>query len=260
MYGVVKSVDRELEIIDATHEIPQYDIWSASYRLYQPMRFWPEGTIFISVVDPGVGTPRRGCVARTVDGYFVVTPDNGSLTHVKAWVGISAVREIDQSINRLRGKDTEGTSVFHGRDVFSYCAARLASGIISYEEVGPAYPLSEIVSFPLSEPVWEAGKVRGIFEIGDPNFGNLWTNVPQAVFAQAGFEYGDRIQVTIWHAGEMVFQQPVLYQRTFGAAPKGDVLIYTNELMRIAVAINQGSLCERYNLNYGPEWEVEFES
>ena len=64
MYGVVKSVDRELEIIDGTHEIPQYDIWSASYRLYQSMKFWPEGTIFVSVVDPGVGTARKACVAK----------------------------------------------------------------------------------------------------------------------------------------------------------------------------------------------------
>ncbi len=59
MYGVVKSVDRELEIIDGTHEIPKFDTWSASYRLYQSMAFWPKGTIFVSVVDPGVGTPRK---------------------------------------------------------------------------------------------------------------------------------------------------------------------------------------------------------
>jgi S-adenosylmethionine hydrolase len=83
MYGVVKSVDRELEIMDGTHEIPQYDIWSASYRLFQSMCFWPQGTIFVSVVDPGVGTPRKACIAKTADGYYVVTPDNGTLTHLK---------------------------------------------------------------------------------------------------------------------------------------------------------------------------------
>jgi S-adenosylmethionine hydrolase len=258
MYGVVKSVDRELEIIDATHEIPQYDIWSASYRLFQPMSFWPEGTIFVSVVDPGVGTARRGCVARTVNGYFVVTPDNGTLTHIKEWVGIREVREIDQSVNRLRGKNTEGTSVFHGRDVFGYCAARLASGIISYEGVGPAYPLDEIVTLPILKPVLEGGKVRGIFEIGDPNFGNLWTNVPQSLFVQAGFEYGDTLNLTIRHGGAAVFQQRVLYHASFGYASKGEVIIYNNELMKISVAVNQGSFCERYPINFGPDWEVEF--
>jgi S-adenosylmethionine hydrolase len=260
MYGVVKSVDRELEIIDATHEIPQYDIWSASYRLYQPIRFWPEGTIFVSVVDPGVGTPRRGCVARAANGCYVVTPDNGTLTHIKTWVGITAVREIDQGVNRLRGKNTEGTSVFHGRDVFSYCAARLASGIISYEEVGPPYPLEEIVTLPIMEPVLESGRVRGIFEIGDPNFGNLWTNIPLSLFTEAGFAYGDHLTLTIRHGGEVVFKERVLFQMSFGFASKGDVIIYNNELMRIAVAVNQGSFSKRYNLGYGPEWEVEFDN
>ena len=160
MYGVVKSVDRELEIIDGTHEIPQYDIWSASYRLFQSMSFWPEGTIFVSVVDPGVGTPRRACVAKTADGYFVVTPDNGSLTHVKQWVGIQEVREIDQSVNRLRGKNTEGVSVFHGATCSVTAPPGWRAAIITYEQVGPAYPVDEIVTFPILEPILEAGKVQ----------------------------------------------------------------------------------------------------
>jgi S-adenosylmethionine hydrolase len=259
MYGVVKSVDRELEIIDATHEIPQYDIWSASYRLFQPLNFWPEGTIFVSVVDPGVGTARRGCVALTAGGHYVVTPDNGTLTHVKEWVGIQAVREIDQRVNRLRGKNTEGTSVFHGRDVFASCAARLASGIIDYAGVGPDYPLEEIVTFPVLQPGLEDGRARGIFEIGDPNFGNLWTNIPLEVFNQAGFNYGDALLLTVRQAGEVRFQQRVFFHQSFGYAQKGDVVIYTNELMRVSVAVNQGSFCERFGLGYGPEWEVVFE-
>ena len=78
MYGVVKCVDRELEIMDGTHELPQYDTWSASYRLFQSLPFWPEGTIYVSVVDPGVGTSRRACVAKTKDGHYVVSPDNPS--------------------------------------------------------------------------------------------------------------------------------------------------------------------------------------
>jgi len=259
MYGVVKSVDRELEIIDGTHEIPQYDIWSASFRLVQSMHFWPEGTIFVSVVDPGVGTPRKACVAQTANGYYVVTPDNGSLTHLKAWVGITAVREIDQNVNRLRGKGTEGTSVFHGRDLFGYCAARLASGIITYEGVGPAYPVDEIVTLPILEPSLREGKVSGIFEIGDPNFGNLWTNIPLSLFTQAGFTFGDTLRLTVRREGNVEYQQEIPFQPSFGYAPKGDVVIYNNELMRVAVAVNQGSFSKRTHLGYGPEWQVEFE-
>ena len=258
MYGVVKSVDRELEVIDGTHEIPRFDTWSASYRLYQSMQFWPEGTIFVSVVDPGVGTPRKACVAKTADGYYVVTPDNGSLTHLKHFVGITAVREIDETINRLKGKNTEGVSIFHGRDLFSYCAAKLASGIITYEQVGPDYPVGEIITLPILEAKLDHGKVSGIIEINDPNFGNMWTNMPLSLFMEAGFAYGDHLNLTIRHAGKVVFSEKLLFQQSFGYAKKGEAMIYNNELMRVALAVNQGSFSERYQLGYGPEWQVEF--
>lgn len=258
MYGVVKSVDRSLEIIDGSHEIPQYDIWSASYRLYQSMKFWPEGTIFVSVVDPGVGTARKACVARTSDGYYVVTPDNGSLTHLKKWVGIEEIREIDESVNRLRGKNTEGVSIFHGRDLFGYCAARLASGAISYEEVGPAYSVDEIVELPIHEPIINEGSVKGIFEIEDPNFGNQWTNISLEDFNRAGFSYGDYVKVKVTHQGEVKFDERVLFEKSFGYAKKGEPIIYNNELLKIAMAVSQGSFKEEYSIGFGPEWTVEF--
>ena len=258
MYGVVKSVDRDLEIITGTHEIPRYDIWSASYRLYQSMKFWPEGTVFVSVVDPGVGTPRRASVALTADGYYVVTPDNGSLTHLSKWVGISEIREIDESINRLKGKGTEEVSIFHGRDLFSYCAARLASGIISFEGVGPDYPVSEIIGYPIPEPELSGGKVTGVFEINDPNFGNLWTNIPLSMFKTAGFDYGDYLKIKIFHDGIEVFSEEILFHKSFGYAKKGDPVIYNNELMKIALSVSQGNFSEKYNIGYGSDWTVEF--
>lgn len=258
MYGVVKSVDRELEIMDGTHELPQYDTWSASYRLYQSLPFWPEGTIYVSVVDPGVGTSRRACVAKTVGGYYVVTPDNGALTHVKNFIGIEAVREIDESVNRLRGKGTEGVAIFHGRDLFGYTAARLASGIIDFEGVGPEYPLDEIVCHPLLEPSVKPGCVSGIFEINDPNFGNLWTNIPLESFQEAGFAYGDYVKTEIKHEGKVVFNDTVLFHQSFGFAKKGEPMIYNNELMKVAMAVSQGSFCKNYHLDFGPEWTVEF--
>ena len=259
MYGVVKSVDRELEIIDGTHEIPQFDIWSASYRLYQSMEFWPEGTIFVSVVDPGVGTTRRACVAVTDNGYFIVTPDNGSLTHVKNRFGIAEIREIDVTVNRLRGKGTEGVSVFHGRDVFAYNAAKLASGIITYEQVGPDYPVDEIVTLPVLQPVSSDDRISGIFEINDPNFGNMWTNIPLDLFMSYGFDYGDRPKVTISNDGQTVFEGSALFEKSFGFAEKGDVIIYNNELSHISMAICQGNLCDRFKLGYGAGWTVVFE-
>ena len=256
MYGVVKCVDRELEIFDGTHQLPQYDTWSASYRLYQSLQFWPKGTIYVSVVDPGVGTSRRACVAKTVDGYYIVTPDNGSLTHIKKFVGIEAVREIDESVNRL--KSTRGVAIFHGRDLFGYTAARLASGIIDFEGVGPEYPVEEIVEHEILEPTITTGKAEGIFEINDPNFGNLWTNIPTEQFMEAGFHYGDTLHTVICHDGKVVFEQDLLFEKSFGYVKKGDVMIYNNELMKVALAVCQGSLCKQHNLDFGPDWTIEF--
>jgi len=257
MYGVVKSVDRSLEIFDGTHEIPHFDIWSASYRLNQSMRFWPKGTIFVSVVDPGVGTPRRACVAKTCDGYIIVTPDNGSLTHVKAHAGIQEVREIDETRNRL--KTTEGTNVFHGRDLFGYCAARLASGIITYEEVGPGYPVEEIVVLPIVQPKLSHNRAEGIFEINDPNFGNLWTNIPANAFMECGFALGDMVDMTIRHGDKVVHHEKALFAQSFGYVKKGETVIYVNELMNIGVATCMGSFCETWHVDYGSDWTVTFQ-
>lgn len=258
MYGVVKSVDRELEIMDGTHELPQYDTWSASYRLYQSLKFWPEGTIYVSVVDPGVGTERRACVAKVKGGYYVVSPDNGSLTHIKRFMGIEAVRQIDESVNRLRGKGTEEVAIFHGRDLFGYTAARLASGIIDFEGVGPEYPVDEIIEHEIAEPVIRPGSAEGIFEINDPNFGNLWTNIPLSDFKKAGFKYADTVHTVITHGGRTVFERDLLFADSFGRAREGEPMIYNNELVRIAMAVNRGNLCRDFGLDFGPDWKVSF--
>ncbi|MGL4483723.1 MAG: SAM hydrolase/SAM-dependent halogenase family protein [Anaerovoracaceae bacterium] len=261
MYGVVKTVDRELEIMDGSHELPQYDIWSASYRLYQSMRFWPKGTIFVSVVDPGVGTARKACVAKTQDGYYVVTPDNGALTHLAAWVGIEEVREIDETINRLHGMGTDEVSVFHGRDLFGYCGARLASGIISYQQVGPSYPVEEIITMNISEPEFdkENGIVKGIFEINDPNFGNMWTNIPIKKFQEFGFKYGDKIRVKISAIdNKVLFDEDVEFYQSFGFVAKGEPIIYNNEIMKLGLALSQENFAEKYGIGFGPDWKIKF--
>lgn len=254
MYGVVKTVDRELEIFDGTHELPKFDTWSASYRLYQSLQFWPKGTIYISVVDPGVGTSRRACVARTTDGYYVVTPDNGALTHVKRYIGIEEVREIDETVNRYPA--TRGVAVFGGRDVFGYTAARLASGIIDFAGVGPAYPVEEIVVHDIPEPSMEPGVVSGILEIDDPNFGNAWTNIPTALFEEAGFAYGDQVHVLLRHGEETVFDGPMQFDRSFGFVAEGEPILYNNELEKLALAVCQGSFTDRYSAAFGPDWKI----
>ena len=257
MYGVVKCVDRELEIFDGTHYIPRYDVWSASYRLFQSLLFWPEGTIYVSVVDPGVGTPRRACAAKTKSGHIVITPDNGALTHLAKYVGIVEVREIDETINR--NPNTRGTSVFHGRDLFGYTAARLASGIISWQQVGPTYPVSEIVTLDLADSIAADGQAAGIVDIIDPNFGNAWTNIPFAEAQKAGFDYGDTVHLRLRHGDKDVLEADAPLVSTFGDVEPGELLIYVNEMMNLSFTLNQASIVERYGIGFGPDWIVSLE-
>lgn len=257
-YGVIKSVDSDIDIITATHEIPQFDIYSASYRLYQYMDFWPKGTIFVSVVDPGVGTSRKACVAKTKNGYYVVTPDNGTLTHIDKYFGIEEVRVIDEKINRLHRADNNYVSIFHGRDLFGYCAARLASNIITYEEVGPKYNVDEIVRLPILEARINGDYIEGIFEINDPNFGNMWTNIPLDMFNEFGFKHGDVIHTLIYKKDELLYDLKLPYYDSFCKAEDYSIMIYNNELNKIALAKVLGSLCKDYNLSYGSDYRIVF--
>lgn len=258
MYGVVKSVDEDIEIITATHEIPQYDTWSASYRLYQYIDFWPKDTIFVSVVDPGVGTSRKACVCKTKNGYYIVTPDNGSLTHVDKYFGIKQIREIDETINRLKRNDNGHVSIFHGRDLFGYCAAKLASGLISFEQVGKEYDLNDIVKHEIIEAKIYDDHIEGSFEINDPNFGNLWTNILLDDFVKFGFKMGDNVHTIIYHNDKIVFDEFIPYYDSFGKAKDHSVMIYNNEINKMGLAEVVGNLCKDYNLWYGQEYKVVF--
>ena len=146
MAGVCKIVDPTLQVFHITGSIPKFNVKAAGESLKDVLPCWPEGTVFVSVVDPGVGTTRKACVAKTKNGYYVVTPDNGCLDVLDEAFGIEEIREIDQSMNRYKGnKWSTQSDIFHGRDIFAYCAARLASQTITYEEVGKEYPLEEMI-------------------------------------------------------------------------------------------------------------------
>ena len=194
MRGVPASVDSELQLTDLTNSIEPFNIWQASDALMYTEPFWPAGTVFVSVVDPGGGTSRRACVARLKDGNYLITPDNGSLTHTFYQVGIEAVREIDETVNCWKG--TEEISVFHGRDLFAYTAARLAAGIIDFEGVGPAYPVEEIVRCdkPLSAEVCD-GNLTGRVTSISRYLGNLFTNIRTQDMEDNGFVTGERYRV-----------------------------------------------------------------
>lgn len=257
MYGVAYCVNPELKIHDLTHDITPYNIWEASYRLIQTINYWPEGTVFVSVVDPGVGSDRKSVVVKTKGGQYIVTPDNGTLTHVIRLEGIDAVREIDENVNRLPRSGESYT--FHGRDVYAYTGARLASGIIDFEGVGPALDPESLVSLPIVEPQLNGNAVCGTIDVLDVRFGSLWTNIPRALFLETGIQYGDRVSITIENDTRTVYRNIILFAKSFADVYVGEALAYVNSLDCVAVAINQGSFARAYNIGTGNSWRIRIE-
>lgn len=254
MYGVAYTVEPRLNIHDLTHDITPYNIWEASYRLIQTIRYWPQGTIFVSVVDPGVGSDRKSVVVKTASGHYVVTPDNGTLTHIIRFDGIEAVREIDEHVNRLPRSGESYT--FHGRDVFAYTGARLAAGIIDFEGVGPETKPEDLVRLPIIEPRLEGSAVCGTIDVLDVRFGSLWTNIPRTLFLQTGVQYGDRVSITVENDTRCVYRNIILFAKSFADVYMGEALAYVNSLDCMAVAINQGSFARAYNIGTGNSWRI----
>lgn len=256
MQGVSKLVARDIEVYNLTHDIPPFNIWEGSYRLFQTIPFWPVGTTFVSVVDPGVGSNRQSVVCKTTNGFYIVTPNNGTLTHINNFIGIEEIRLIDESKHRLVGSGESHT--FHGRDVYAYTGAKLASGKITFEEVGEKISLEDIVLIETENVIIEDGFASGAIDVLDNRFGSLWTNITKQQFDQAGFAYGDRIHMTITNGERIVFQNIIKYEISFSNVAIGETLVYINSLVMAAVAINQGDFAKAYRVGTGADWKIEF--
>ena len=254
MYGVAYSVDENLKIFDLTHEIRPFDVWEASYRLIQTVNYWKPGSVFVSVVDPGVGSARKSVVVKTVEGHYIVTPDNGTLTHIKTMVGIEAVREIDETVNRLPNSGESYT--FHGRDIYAYTGARLASGIIDFEGVGPLLNVEDVVELPTIKPTLQNHTITGTIDVLDIRFGSLWTNIPRTLFKELHVNFGERVEICIEHDHRIVYKNILTYAKSFADVSVGEALMYTNSLDCMAVAINQGSFAKAYNVGTGSSWKM----
>lgn len=253
MKGVALDVSPTLKLFDLTHEIPAYNIWEASYRLHQTVPYYPKGTVFVSVCDPGVGTERHSVVMLTNSGHYVVTPDNGTLTLVAEHLGIREIRQIDEAINRR--KNSSQSYTFHGRDVYAYTAARLASRTISFEQVGPKLP-NDVVQIPYQKAIYANGVVKGNIAILDSQYGNIWSNIPKAMIDQLGVKPGVMLRVQISQSDKLLFDKPVRWVNTFGEAPVGDDVAYNNSLLNFSVAVNQGNFSDKYKIFSGANWTI----
>ncbi len=256
MCGVAMSVDENLKIFHLTHDIPPFDTFEASYRLMQAVPYWPAGTVFVTVVDPGVGSTRKSIVAKTRLGQYIVTPDNGSLSHISRAVGIESVRVISE---KNRRQNSEASYTFHGRDIFSYTAARLASGKIRYEEIGEETDVKDLVLFAGLHPEVSETRIRGVIETLDVRFGSLWTNISRQDFAAMDVSDGENLDVSVYHDRTRLYHSFVPFKHTFADVEIGEPLLYINSMEYIGLALNQGNFARAYNIGTREPWYIVLE-
>jgi S-adenosylmethionine hydrolase len=253
MKGVAHEVDPSLQLFDLTHEIPAYDIWEASYRLFQTAAYWPRGTVFVSVVDPGVGTKRKSVVVLSRSGHYFVGPDNGSFTLISESLGIESVREINEEINRR--ENSSGSYTFHGRDVYAYTAARLASGQIRFEEVGNELP-AKVETIHYQQALLKGDSILGNIPVLDIQYGNVWTNINDSLFGAIHIKAGDSVELSISDPEAERYRAVVPFANTFGDVAPGAALGYLNSLMNFSVAINEGNFADSFKIKSGAGWRV----
>ena len=260
MHGVALGVDKNLKVEDLTHDIPAYNIWEGAYRLDAVADFWPANTVFVSVVDPGVGSKRKSVVLKTKTNHYFVTPDNGTLTLVAKRLGIAEVREIDEKTNRLKG--SEASHTFHGRDVYAYTGARLAASAINFEEIGPKLA-AEVLSIPFEAARIDDNKLIGGIPILDPAYGNVWTNIPMSLLLSLTKSkdyaslYTQEFLVTLAQGSKLVLSETISFERSFAGVKEGQPLLYVNSLENLALALNQANFAAKFKIQAGGEWRIE---
>jgi S-adenosylmethionine hydrolase len=256
---VILGVDPKIQILDNTHDIEPFKIYEGAYRLYQSAPFAAPGTVYVSVVDPGVGSNRLSVVAKDSRGVYYVTPDNGTLSFIEKEVGISEVRVIDES--KLRRPGSENSHTFHGRDIYAYVGGLLASQKIAFSEVGTSLDPSALERFEIPNAQISNDKLilSGLVEIHDIRYGNVWTNIPEDLVREFGVKENATVTIRILNDGKLYkrFQLPFL--RSFAAAKKhqGGKLIYMNSLGKLACSKLLGNLAKSERIGFGPRWTVE---
>lgn len=253
MKGVAHGVCAALNIVDLTHEIPAFNILEGAYRLRQAAAYWGAGTVFVVVVDPGVGTSRKSLAARDRDGRVYVCPDNGLLTFIASDIGLEEVRELDETAQRLPGSSESYT--FLGRDLYAFVGARLACDQLRLEDAGER--LSAITTLEVAQPRLEGSAVIGGIPVLDVQFGNVWTNIPKRLLEDAGFQLGDAVQVRVLEGNETRFEDTLKFVPSFGHVDKGDHLLYVNSLLHASLGLNCSSFAAAYGVRSGAGWTVE---
>jgi S-adenosylmethionine hydrolase len=235
--AVIYGIAPDARITDITHQVTPFSIEEASRFLYGVTPYYPEGTVFLVVVDPGVGTSRKAIAVKSKKGQYFILPDNGVITPVLDRDGLESAREIR---NQHWMMQAPLSSTFHGRDIFSPAAAHLAAGW-EFDLVGP--PVQQLVRLTPKTSATSAKGIDGdIIGLDDP-YGSLITDIPGEDFKQLAYNLGDTVFVQINNRGIAL-----PYARTFMDVPVGESLLYVDSRGRVGIAINQGSYSRKFNI------------
>ena len=238
--AVMEGVAPGVRVIDRTHQVRPFDVAQGARILAGAVSYFPHDAIFVVVIDPGVGSPRKAIIARSKVGQYFVLPDNGLLTLVAQRDGLDGAREITNPAWMIGSKMS---STFHGRDIFSPAGAHLARGE-DWTAAGPALETGKLVQLALSDAFVDATGLHGVVLGTDGPFGNLVLNVPSAVFAKLGYQLGDLVPVTL---GGHVDNFP--FVKTFSDVPLGKPLFSIDSRGRLSLGINQGDFSNTYKVD-----------
>ncbi len=235
--AVMISIAPDARIMDITHGVTPFRIEEGARFLEAVSPYYPAGTVFVAVVDPGVGTSRKAIIVKTKRRQYFVLPDNGLITPVIDRDGLDSAREITNQSWMIQAAIS---STFHGRDIFSPAAAHLAAGW-DFNMVGPV--VSQLVRLTLkTSTTTDKGIDGNIIALDDP-FGSLVTDIPGGEFKKLGYSLGDKFRIEI-------NKKPVTvpYVKTFMDVRVGDVLLFIDSRDRVSIAINQGNYSKKFGV------------
>lgn len=236
--AVILRIEPNAQIMDITHQVTPFSIEEGARFLAGVSPYYPAGTVFLVVVDPGVGSSRKAVIVKSKKGQFFVLPDNGLITPVGDRDGIEGVREITNPAWMIGDKVS---STFHGRDIFSPAAAHLAAGE-DWTLAGPE--VKDVMRLSAKAVVIGTEGIQGeVIGLDDP-YGNLITNVSKADFEKLGYTRGQKVGMEI---GAKRYTAP--YTKTFADVPVGQILLYIDSRGRVSVALNQGNFAASHKVD-----------
>jgi len=238
MHGVIASLAPAAKVIDITHGVPAQSIAAGALLLCESWRYFPKRTIFVAVVDPGVGTARRAIAIETSSGTRFIGPDNGLLWPAVEKAGYR--RAVELRSKRYRLEDVSST--FHGRDIFAPAAAHLWLGV-SFKSLGPA--LNSIARLQLGEVEESSDQLRGSIIYVD-GFANLVSNISREAF--------DRFQASFPRYTLFVTiddGSPIDLYETYGDAPEGGLLALFGSFRMLEIAVREGRAADRLAVGSG---------